>query len=143
MEKLSQSLEDYLESIYIISLDKKIARVKDLVNRLGVKSSSVIGALKKLGAKGFVEHEHYGHIELTEEGKKRAERLYERHTTLTRFFHEILDVDEKTAEADACQIEHDLSEESYKKIIKLLSHIIAMSENDPVDFEKLTKSVKE
>lgn len=86
MEKLSQSLEDYLESIYIISLDKKIARVKDLVNRLGVKSSSVIGALKKLGAKGFIEHEHYGHIELTDEGRKRAERLYERHTTLTRFF---------------------------------------------------------
>ena len=143
MEKLSQSLEDYLESIYIISLDKKIARVKDLVNRLGVKSSSVIGALKKLGAKGFVEHEHYGHIELTEEGKKRAERLYERHTTLTRFFNEILDVDKKTAEADACQIEHDLSEESYRKIIKLLSHIISMSENDPAGFEKLTKSIKE
>ncbi len=142
MEKLSQSLEDYLESIYIISLDKKIARVKDLVNRLGVKSSSVIGALKKLGAKGFIEHEHYGHIELTEEGRMRAERLYDRHTTLTRFFHEILDVDEKTAEADACQIEHDLSEESYKKIIKLLGHIIDMSEKAPACFEELIQSVK-
>jgi len=143
VEKLSQSLEDYLESIYIISLDKKIARVKDLVNRLGVKSSSVIGALKKLGAKGFIEHEHYGHIELTDEGRKRAERLYERHTTLTRFFRDILNVDEKTAEADACQIEHDLSEESYSKIIKLIGHIIDMSEKNPACFEELTRSVKD
>lgn len=143
MEKLSQSLEDYLESIYIISLDKKIARVKDLVNRLGVKSSSVIGALKKLVAKGFIEHEHYGHIELTEEGRKRAERLYERHTTLTRFFRDILHVDEKTAEADACQIEHDLSEDSYSKIIKLIGYIIDMPEKNPSCFEELTRSVKD
>jgi len=142
LEKLSQSLEDYLEAIYIVSLDKKIARVKDLVSRLNVKSSSVIGALKKLGAKGYIEHEHYGHIELTEEGSKRAERLYERHVTLTRFFHDILHVDETTAEKDACQIEHDLSEESYSKIIKLLSHIISMSESDPDCFEKLKKSIQ-
>ncbi len=142
MEKLSQSLEDYLEAIYIVSLDKKIARVKDLVNRLGVKSSSVIGALKKLGAKGYIEHEHYGHIELTDEGRKRAERLYERHTTLTKFFHDILNVDEETAEEDACRIEHDLSEESYSKIIKLLSHIISLSDSDPACFEELKKSVK-
>ncbi len=143
MEKLSQSLEDYLEAIYIVSLDKKIARVKDLVNRLGVKSSSVIGALKKLGAKGYIEHEHYGHIELTEEGSKRAERLYDRHTTLTKFFHEILHVDEKTAEKDACQIEHDLSEESYSKIIKLLSYIISLPDKDPACFEELKKSVRD
>jgi len=142
VEKLSQSLEDYLEAIYIVSLDKKIARVKDLVNRLGVKSSSVIGALKKLGAKGYIEHEHYGHIELTDEGRKRAERLYERHTTLTKFFHDILNVDEETAEEDACRIEHDLSEESYSKIIKLLSHIISLSDSDPACFEELKKSVK-
>lgn len=143
MEKLSQSLEDYLESIYIISLDKKIARVKDLVSRLGVKSSSVIGALKKLVARGYVEHEHYGHIELTEAGRKRAERLYERHTTLTRFFRDILNVDESTAEADACQIEHELSEISYKRIISLLSHIIAMAEKDPECFDKLKSSVSD
>jgi len=141
VEKLSQSLEDYLESIYIISLDKKIARVKDLVNRLGVKSSSVIGALKKLVARGFVEHEHYGHIELTEAGRKRAERLYERHTTLTRFFRDILNVEEQTAEEDACRIEHDLSEDSYRKIIRLLSHIIDMAEKDPECFDKLKDSV--
>ena len=143
MEKLSQSLEDYLEAIYIVSLDKKIARVKDLVNRLGVKSSSVIGALKKLVAKGYIEHEHYGHIELTEEGRKRAERLYDRHTTLTRFFHDILNVDEITAEKDACQIEHDLSEESYSKIIKLLSYIISLADSNPACFEDLKKSVRD
>jgi len=142
VEKLSQSLEDYLKSIYIVSLEKKIARVKDLVNRLGVKSSSVIGALKKLVAKGYVEHEHYGHIELTKAGKERAKILYERHTTLTQFFSDVLNVDEKTAEEDACRIEHDLTEESYGKIIKLLGHIISLVETDPKCFEDLKRSVK-
>ena len=136
-EKLSQSLEDYLESIYIISLEKKIVRVKDLVNRLGVKSSSVIGALKKLGARSYIEHEHYGHIELTPEGKKRAERLYERHMTLTRFFRDILDVNGITAEEDACLIEHDLSEETYGKIIKLLNYIRSSADKDPKWFSDL------
>ncbi len=143
MDKLSRSLEDYLESIYIISLDKKIARVKDIVNRLGVKSSSVIGAIKKLVAGGYVEHEHYGHIELTKEGRKRAVRLYDRHTTLTKFFHEILHVDKKIAEEDACRVEHELSEESYSRIIKLLAHIISLSETDPKCFNELKKSVND
>ncbi len=127
----------------MISLEKKVVRVKDLVNMMNVKSSSVIGALKKLGAKGCIEHEHYGHIELTSGGVKRAERLYERHTTLTTFFRDILHVDEKTAEEDACRIEHDLTEETYSKIIKLLNYIISSSEKDPAWFSDMKKIISE
>jgi len=143
MGKLSQSLEDYLESIYIISLEKKIVRVKDLVNRMGVKSSSVIGALKKLISGGFIEHEHYGHIEMTPEGEKRAERLYEKHKTLTRFFNKILNVNKDTAEKDACEIEHYISDETYYKIIKLIQHIEASTDSNLKWMEELKELVKE
>lgn len=143
MEKLSQSLEDYLESIYIISLEKKIVRVKDLVIRMGVKSSSVIGALKKLSSGGYIEHEHYGHIDMTPVGEKRAERLYEKHKTLTRFFNEILNVNKVTAEEDACAIEHYISDETYYKIIKLIQHIEASTASNLKWMEELKKLVKE
>ncbi len=143
MGKLSQSLEDYLESIYIISLEKKIVRVKDLVIRMGVKSSSVIGALKKLSSGGYIEHEHYGHIDMTPAGKKRAERLYEKHKTLTRFFNEILNVNKVTAEEDACAIEHYISDETYYKIIKLIQHIEASTTSNLKWMEELKKLVKE
>ena len=69
---LSHSLEDYLETIYLISIDHKIVRVKDVVAKLNVRTASVIGALKKLVLKGFLEHERYGYIELTELGRKKG-----------------------------------------------------------------------
>lgn len=143
MGKLSQSLEDYLESIYIISLEKRIVRVKDLVNRMGVKSSSVIGALKKLSSGGYIEHEHYGHIDLTTSGEKRASKLYEKHKTLTRFFNEILNVKKETAEEDACAIEHYISDETFYKIITLIQHIESSTASNQKWMKDLKKLVKE
>ncbi|MEN8153956.1 MAG: metal-dependent transcriptional regulator [Acidobacteriota bacterium] len=142
MEKLSRSLEDYLESIYIISLKKKIVRVKDIVNRMGVRSSSVIGAMKKLSSGGYIEHEHYGHIDMTATGLKRAERLYEKHKTLTRFFNDILNVKKEIAEEDACAIEHYISDETYYKIIKLIQHIESSKDTNPKWLEDLKILVK-
>jgi len=119
-EKLSKSLEDYLEAIYVVAQEKKIVRVKDLIKMLDVKTASVIGALKKLEGRGFVEHEHYGYIELTPEGEKEAVRIYEKHVVLLRFLTEILMVNKDTAEKDACLIEHCISEETFGKIIQLI-----------------------
>jgi DtxR family Mn-dependent transcriptional regulator len=135
---LSQSLEDYLESIYMISQTQETVRVKDLVKRLKVRSASVIGAVRKLEDKGFVEHEHYGHIELTEMGKAEALKIYEKHRTLTRFLREILGVDDDTAEKDACMIEHYISDITYEKIIDFIHYI----ETCPSDHASWLQSFK-
>ena len=135
---LSQSLEDYLESIYMISQAQDTVRVKDLVKRLQVRSASVIGALRKLEDKGFVEHEHYGHIELTEMGKTEALKIYEKHRTLTRFLREILGVDEDVSEKDACMIEHYISDITYEKIIDFIHYI----ETSPSDHAAWLQSFK-
>jgi DtxR family transcriptional regulator, Mn-dependent transcriptional regulator len=137
-DKLSKSLEDYLEAVYMVAQKKKIVRVKDLIKKLDVKTASVIGALKKLEQRGLVEHEHYGYIELTPEGKKRAMRIYEKHTVLIRFLTDFLRVDKKIAEKDACLMEHCISDETFSKIIQLIRLVEAEPVKLPSWFKELT-----
>jgi DtxR family Mn-dependent transcriptional regulator len=132
MEELSQSLEDYLETIFVVSQKKKVVRVKDVVQMLNVKTASVIGALRKLAEKGYVEHEHYGYIELTPQGTKKATRIYDKHQVLFRFFTDFLNVNKKTAERDACLFEHCISDETYGKIIELLRLLEAEPDKVPI-----------
>ena len=137
-KKLSKSLEDYLEAIYVVAQEKKIVRVKDLIKMLNVKTASVIGALKKLEQKGFVEHEHYGYIELTPEGEKRARRIFEMHTVLMKFLTDFLRVNEVIAEKDACLMEHCISEETFNKIIQLMRLLETSPDRLPTWFAELS-----
>jgi len=137
LEKLSKSLEDYLEAIYVVAQEKKIVRVKDLIKMLDVKTASVIGALKKLEERQLVNHEHYGYIELTAEGEKHAVRVYEKHKVLLRFLTEFLKVNKETAEKDACLMEHCISEETFAKIIQLLRLLEVSPEKIPAWFAEL------
>lgn len=127
MSSLSQSLEDYLEAIYIIGLKKKVVRVKDLMNYFNYKVSSVNNALKILSEKGLIIHEKYGYIELTDKGKKVADKLYDKHKCLTRFFNDILGIKESIAVEDACAIEHHLHKETFLKLQKLVTFMATTS----------------
>ncbi len=114
--ELTHSLEDYLEAILIINREKKVVRVKDIMKYFGYKVSSVNRALMVLREKGFVFHEKYEYVELTPQGAMIAERIYERHKLLVKFFSKILNVSPELASKDGCNIEHYLSEESFKKL---------------------------
>jgi len=120
---LSPSLEDYLESIYILKQRNQIVRVKDLARYLKVKAPSVVEVLRKLKEKNLVVHEYYGYVELTQQGINRAKAIYEKHIMLKKFLHAILGIDEKVAETDACKIEHYLSKETLERIIEFISFI--------------------
>lgn len=131
MPQLSQSLEDYLEAIYILAQSIRMVRVKDLVNRMGVRSPSVIGALNRLEALNLVRHEHHSHVALTPEGEEKAKRIYRRHRLLTALLRDILGVTPVTAEEDACKIEHLISPETLRRIEAYLSaHGLAGEESD-------------
>ena len=106
MINLTSSLEDYLEAIWMTSLKKKVVRVKDIVEHLGVKAASVVEAMSNLREKGLVIQEKYGYIELTPNGNKIAKNIYKKHKILSRFLKEVLDVEKETAADDACRIEH-------------------------------------
>ncbi len=131
-DDLTPSLEDYLETILILIQEKKIARVKDISSRLNVRTASVVGALKVLEGKGYVVHERYGYVELTEKGERVAEQVYRRHRILTRFFREILDLDESSAERNACNIEHYLTSEAVDRFLKFIEFVEECPVGEPV-----------
>lgn len=113
---MQKSGEDYLEAVLAIHQDKGKVRTTDVALRLGVSKPSVNRAMKILMADGYVHQETYGDIELTEKGVLKASQVYFRHKTLTTFLSEMLGVDQKIAEQDACLIEHDISSETMEKL---------------------------
>ncbi|MCK4334861.1 metal-dependent transcriptional regulator [candidate division WOR-3 bacterium] len=123
MTALTEGLQDYLEAILLCERKHRFVRTKHLAERLGVKSPSVHAAVKELTHLGLVEHESYGHIELTPEGRKEAELVYSRHKTLYRFFTDILDLPRDLAENNACGIEHHLDEITLKRLTRFLDFL--------------------
>ena len=117
------SMEDYLEAIANLGEGRKVVRVKQISEMLGVKMPSVTSALKKLSERELVEHERYGQIKLTPEGDKVAQDVIRRHEALTSFFAQALGIDHETAEEDACKIEHVISPLSMERLIKFVEFI--------------------
>lgn len=116
--KISASLEDYLEAIYIISKNKPEVRNIDIAEFLSVSKPSVNKAINVLKDAGYIEHEIYGEIKLNSSGKKRAKQVLDIHNLLTDFLHKTLGVDFEIAEKDACRMEHVISNESIEKLSK-------------------------
>ena len=114
MSKLRQSGEDYLETILILSKRGEVRSI-DIANEMNLSKPSVSRAMGILKNGGFIKVDKDGYITFTEEGKKTAERIYERHTVLTDWLVGI-GVDEKTAAEDACRLEHNFSSESFEKL---------------------------
>lgn len=110
--KIKESAEDYLESILALSRVKTKVRSIDIANRLKVTKPSVSVAMKKLRENGFITMDGDGYIFLTEEGKRIADKIYERHQFITQWLQD-LGVSEEIATIDACKIEHVLSEETF------------------------------
>ncbi len=114
-----ESLEDYLETI--LYLQNKLGQVRsiDIANEMNFSKPSVSVAMKNLREKEYITMAPDGYISLTENGRKRAESVMERHTLLSNWLIS-LGVSKETALTDACRIEHDLSEESFEAIKKKL-----------------------
>ena len=113
--KLHASGEDHLETILILQKKLGMVRSVDVARHMEVSKPSVCHAVATLRDGGFLMMDEDHFLHLTDVGREVAERIYERH----RFFTEQLiaaGVDPKTAEADACRIEHTISQDSFEKI---------------------------
>ena len=115
--QLTQSREDYLETIYKLIEENTVARVKDIAAKLNVRKPSVHTAINELKKHGFVEQELYGYITLTKLGLVEAKKVAQRHEILHDFLV-LLGVPTQVAERDACAMEHILSQETYDAIEK-------------------------
>ena len=116
--KISPSLEDYLENIMLLDKAKNGVRLTDIAEQMNVAKSSVHTAIKHLAERGLLVHEKYGILYLTDEGRELADHVYTRHKSIKLFLEKVLMVSGETAESDACVIEHVLSEETMRKIIE-------------------------
>lgn len=112
---IQESGENYLEAILVIKDRKGYVRSIDVANELKVSKPSVSRAMSVLKKEGLIDMEGLNQILLTDEGRKIAETIYERHRVITKFLIS-LGVDEETAAADACRIEHVISPLSFEKI---------------------------
>ena len=112
---IHESAEDYLESILILHQRRGTVRSIDIVNELGYSKPSVSIAMKKLRENGYITMAQDGSITLNESGMEVAMRVYNRHKAITRLF-ELLGVSPEQAAADACKVEHDLSDETFRCI---------------------------
>lgn len=142
MKKITQSLEDYLEAIYIFSKNKKVARVRDISIFLNVKTPSVVGAIKTLSKKNLVKHEKYGYIELTEEGEKQAIAIFEKHRIISNFLHKILGIKKEIADEDACILEHNINSETYERMITFFEFLETCPENEPAFIKNFHSFIK-
>jgi DtxR family Mn-dependent transcriptional regulator len=116
---MTQSLEDYLEMVSFLA-DEGEVRITDIATRLGVSKPSVLTALRTLEEQGFLEHERYRTVSLTQKGVIQAADIRDRHSFLTGFLKDIVGVSPEIAEKDACKMEHLLSEETLKKMKALV-----------------------
>ena len=116
--KLHASGEDYLEAVLVLQKNHGAVRSIDVARELSFSKPSVSVAMKNLRENGYIEVDPSGYITLLDSGRQIAEKIYERHTTISKWLMSI-GVDEKNAVEDACRIEHIISSESFEAIKRI------------------------
>ena len=114
---IQESGEMYLETILVLSKKDAPVRSLDVANEMGFSKPSVSRAMGILKTDGYIEMDEKSLITLTDKGLKAAKRIYERHILITELLTSI-GVDKKTAEEDACRVEHVISDKTFKAIKK-------------------------
>ncbi len=122
-DQLSESLEDYLETILELQATKTVARSKDIAEKLKIKRGSVTGMLKKLAANEFIDYEPYGYVTLTPKGEKIAKEIAKRHVVIKDFLVRILGVETKKANDAACRMEHAMDKQIFNKFVKFIKTV--------------------
>jgi DtxR family Mn-dependent transcriptional regulator len=121
--ELSESLENYLETILELEQRQKVARAKDIAERLNVQRGSVTGALKNLSEKGYINYAPYSYITLTPKGMTLAKEIRFRHTALKDFLLKVLRIDAVTAEQTACRMEHVIDKMTIERLVCFIDFI--------------------
>jgi len=120
---LSENMENYLEAILELETAHKVARGKDIADRLGVQKGSVSGALKVLKDKALINYEPYSFVTLTPQGKSLARAIQKKHEVLREFLHKVLHIDPDLAEEAACRMEHAISDDIRRRLACFVEYI--------------------
>ena len=121
--RLQESGEMYLEAIYVLSKNQKFVRSIDVSEYLGYSKPSVSRAVGLLKNGEYITVDEAGGLNLTDSGREIAEKIYERHTLLTKLLV-MMGVSEEVATADACRLEHAISDESFRAIKEYTRNVL-------------------
>ena len=120
---LTPTMEDYLEAIFNLGREKRAVRVKDIAKRLGVKMPTVTHMLKTLSERKLIEYEKYEYLELTKKGFDVGEEIDRRHHVLQSFLTDILGIDLKKADEEACKMEHAVGTATIDRFVLFMEFI--------------------
>ena len=124
--------EDYLRVLYRLKERRKIIRVKDIAEELCISLPSVVDYLSNLAKKNLITYEKRGKIDLTKEGEERARIIIERHNALKKFLKLFFNLTDEEAEADACYIEHGISQKTLDRVVMFIKFVALCPENIPL-----------
>jgi len=142
-QNLSPTLEDYLEAIYHIEKEKRVARPRDISRAQNVAGSTVTAALQSLSEKGLVNYEPYELITLTDEGRERAEELATRHRIIRDFLQNVLGLEAERADAAACGMEHVIDGEALERFVCFLAFMQPHSPDGAKSLERFRRFIKQ
>ncbi|MDY6972994.1 MAG: metal-dependent transcriptional regulator [Thermodesulfobacteriota bacterium] len=120
---LTPTMEDYLEAIYSISMERRVVRVKNIARRVGVKMPTVTNMLKTLSQQGLIDYEKHEFLELTPKGRKVGKEIDRRHHIIRSFLKDILKIEPVLADEEACKIEHGMSTETLNRLTQFIDFI--------------------
>ena len=139
--ELTNSQEEYIKTIYILSKTEKEIRVTDIAKRLEITKPSVNRAMKNLKDIKLLNYEAYGKINLTKEGEKIAKEILKREDVLKLFLNKILDIEEKKAENEAISMKHAISQETEEKLEKFINKVLNLGDLD-CDYDETSEKCK-
>lgn len=142
-EELTSTLEDYLETIYCLEEEKRVARPRDIAEAQGVARSTVTAALQSLSEKGLINYEPYELITLTEEGQQKAQRLDSRHRIMRDFLESILGLDAQRADETACGMEHAVERDVLERFTCFLAFMRRCSTDGTGCLEQFREYIEE
>ena len=134
--KVTETTENYLKRIYILTTELGKARMSDIARTMGRSLSSTSEAVKRMAEEGFLSHKKYGAITLTNKGKAIAERVHDNYNSLHSLLNS-LGIPDSVAVLDACSMEHSISKETIYTINEFVKYI----ESNP-DGKKLIDKFK-
>ena len=123
IKPLTPTMEDYLEAIFNLGKEKRVVRVKDIAKRLGVKMPTVTSMLKTLSKRELIDYEKYEYLELTKKGLAVGKKIHRMHQVLRSFLIDILNIDFKKADEEACKMEHTISASTLDRFIEFMEFI--------------------
>lgn len=130
--KLSESQEDYLKHIFLLSEGERTVSTQALADHLGIKPASVTGMLKKLSEVNLVSYEKYKGVQLTEAGEKVAIEVLRHHRLIEMYLSEVLGYSWDEIHEEAEKLEHHISEKFEQRIAEKLGHPTHDPHGDPI-----------